>query len=77
MQNNTPESIAKQLEPRQPVYKRVKAIAEFCPVCKERLQGNNSYNTPWHCSCGEWELVQPHSFGARTPFRYQIKIKAL
>ena len=41
----------------KPVYKRVKAIAEFCPECKERLSGNNSYYMPWECRCGIWKAV--------------------
>lgn len=68
-------SLEDKLGPRYPVYKRVKAIAEFCPVCDERLQGNNSAVMPWKCSCGEWELVNQYEFHG-TPY-YQIKRKAL
>jgi len=38
----------------RPDYKRVKAVAEFCPKCKERLRGNNSIANPWECACGIW-----------------------
>ena len=37
------------------MYKRVKAVAEFCPKCGERLIGNNSRAHPWECACGVWK----------------------
>lgn len=38
-----------------PKYKQVKTLAPHCPICKERLKGNNSTISPWECSCGIWE----------------------
>lgn len=67
--------LAELLKPRQPVYKRVKTIAEFCPVCKEQLQGNNSMDFPWKCSCGTWEY--DWRMDNRGPHYYKIKIQAL
>lgn len=67
------EILNKILEPRRPVYKRVKAVAEFCPVCKERLVGNNSHATPWKCACGEWEIAWQTDLSA--PYFYKIKTK--
>ncbi|QGH73348.1 MAG: zinc-ribbon protein [Siphoviridae sp. cttb18] len=49
------EQLKKLLDPRQPVYKRVKMLMPHCPVCKEQLSGNNSMVSPYRCSCGEWE----------------------
>ncbi len=43
------------LKPRQPIYKRVSIPMPHCPVCKERLGGNNSGISPYQCSCGVWE----------------------
>lgn len=51
----------------RPVYKKVKAVAEFCPTCDERLQGSNSMASPWECRCGVW---RHKSFDA--PFEYTI-----
>ena len=42
---------------RKPIWKQVKSFAPFCPVCSERLSGNNSDVLPYTCSCGEWEYV--------------------
>lgn len=25
-----------------------------CPKCKEQLKGNNSFISPYECSCGTW-----------------------
>lgn len=41
----------------KPIYKRVKVLKEHCPKCGEQLMGNNSYNTPWTCSCGQWSAT--------------------
>lgn len=65
------------LKPRQPVYKKVNAVAEFCPICEERLQGNNSAAFPWTCKCGEWEMQYSMGCFERGPVTYHIKVKAL
>ena len=51
----------------RPVYKKVKAIAEFCPKCGERLIAS-----PWECSCGVWEAIKYPFTG-----EYEIKPKLL
>ena len=68
---NYQREVAKQLEPRQVKYKRVKIAMPHCPVCEEMLGGNNSGVLPYTCSCGVWESdwMNPHF--------YKIKIKAL
>lgn len=42
-------------KPLQPIYKQVKSIAPFCPICDQRLSGNNSLVLPYMCKCGEWQ----------------------
>lgn len=46
----------------KPVYKPIKVLKEHCPVCKEELRGNNSYQMPWYCDCGTWEPEQKYPF---------------
>ncbi len=38
----------------RPEYKIVKQREPHCPLCKERLSGNNSIVMPYKCSCGTW-----------------------
>lgn len=53
---------------RQIMYKRVKAVLPCCPVCKERLLGNNSIVSPYFCKCGVWK----HNFFNDDPFTYNL-----
>lgn len=46
----------------RPTYKKVKVLAPHCPKCEEKLQGDNSMNTPWKCSCGTWEAEPKYPF---------------
>lgn len=39
----------------RPEYKLVKELKPFCPICKERLSGENSIILPYKCSCGIWK----------------------
>lgn len=39
----------------RPKYKKVKVSLPHCPKCGERLLGNNSIVSPYHCSCGVWK----------------------
>jgi hypothetical protein len=41
-----------------PKYKPIEILKEYCPVCDEQLQGNNSIAFPWKCKCGTWEAVK-------------------
>lgn len=50
----------------QPKMKRVSVWKEHCPVCKERLSGDNSITFPFKCSCGVWKSSIEH------PFEYEI-----
>ena len=43
-----------------PEYKRVKVTAPHCPVCKEKLRGDNSMINPWRCLCGIWINKAPY-----------------
>ena len=43
-----------------PEYKRVKVTAPHCPVCKEKLKGDNSMINPWRCLCGIWINKAPY-----------------
>jgi len=36
------------------VYKRVKTFVPFCNVCDERVYGDGSDWSPYHCECGIW-----------------------
>jgi hypothetical protein len=38
----------------QPKYKKVKELKPHCPICREKLFGNNSIINPYKCSCGSW-----------------------
>ena len=53
----------------RPVYKKIKVVKEHCPKCGEELSGNNSFVSPWECSCGVWEAEQ------KWPFRGEYIIK--
>ena len=63
--------LKKILEPRQPKWKMSKIRMPHCPVCKERLSGNNSYIKPYKCNCGEWISDWLNST------YFKIKVKAL
>lgn len=41
----------------QPTYKRVMTMLPHCPICGEKLMGDNSIIHPWKCSCGVWKVV--------------------
>ena len=45
----------KILKPRQPKWKMSKMMMPHCPICKERLTGNDYHINPYKCSCGEWK----------------------
>lgn len=49
------QSLSEERKLRKPVYRQIKVVEPFCPMCAERLIGNNSLAHPWRCSCGEWE----------------------
>ena len=51
----------------RPDYKKIKVLAEFCPICKEQLQGNNSTVNRLRCSCGVWKS------NFLTPMEYTIE----
>jgi hypothetical protein len=38
-----------------PFFKKVKVFKPHCPVCKEMLGGDNSFISPYVCSCGVWK----------------------
>lgn len=48
------ENASKRQTIKAPKLKKVAELKEHCPICKERLTGNNSTIDPWKCSCGTW-----------------------
>jgi hypothetical protein len=40
-----------------PKYKMIKQPVPHCPLCDEKLKGNNSRIDPFRCSCGVWKQV--------------------
>jgi hypothetical protein len=54
---------------QRPKYVQTKVMIEHCPICNERLQGNNSIAFPWMCACGTWESEYRTTGG----FTYRIK----
>lgn len=72
---NYQEELAKKLAPRRVVYKKVMTLIPHCPVCGEKLKGNDSLSDPWHCQCGEWDTAALYEDNA--PGLYKIKMRHL
>lgn len=36
-------------------WEKRKELVPTCPICKEKLSGNNSYSFPYRCKCGTWK----------------------
>lgn len=45
----------KDLKLRRVKFNHIKVLAPHCPVCKEKLGGNNSIRVLYYCSCGIWK----------------------